>query len=282
MKISDFGNRRNATALLAFLASMLALPALLMAQERFGEINGTATDASGAVLPNVQVTANNTGTGRAFPTTTNSSGQYILRNLEPGRYTIRFELKGFTTQDIADVNLLLGKTLRVDANMSVARAEQTVQVTESAPLIDTTNTTIAQNITAEEFDRLPKARSFQNLAVLSTSVNTGVIEGGIQVNGASGAENNFTVDGISTTSLINGQSRQDAAFEILQEVQIKTGGISAEYGGALGGVISAISKSGGNSFHGDVHYYLSGNKLNAGPNKRLLLSPTDQITTNYL
>ena len=72
------------------------------------------------------------------------------------------------------------------------------------------------------------------------------MEGGIQVNGASGAENNFIVDGISTTSLIQGNSRQNAAFEFLQQVQIKTSGIEAQYGGALGGVISAITKSGGN------------------------------------
>jgi hypothetical protein len=259
----------------------LCLVAFLSAQERFGEINGTATDPSGAVLPNVTVKATNKGTARVVETKTDGSGQYIFRNLDPGRYTVRFEVKGFVTQEIADVNLLLGKTLRVNAPMSVASAEQTVQVTEAAPLIDTTNTTIGANITAEEFNLLPKARSFQNLAVLSTSVNSGAIEGGIQVNGASGAENNFTIDGISTTSLINGQSRQDAAFEILQEVQIKTGGISAEFGGAMGGVISAISKSGGNAFHGDIHYYLSGNKLNAAPVKRLLLSPTDQITTKY-
>ncbi len=152
---------------------------------------------------------------------------------------------------------------------------------ESLPLIDTTNSTMANNISAEQFDKLPKPRSFQNLAVLSTSVNSGVVEGGIQVNGASGAENNFTVDGISTTSLVNGQSRQDAAFEILQEVQIKTGGISAEYGGAMGGVISAITKSGGNAFHGDIHCFLSGNKLNSAPNQRLLLSSRDETKFAY-
>ncbi|MDX1983556.1 MAG: TonB-dependent receptor [Bryobacteraceae bacterium] len=251
------------------------------AQERFSEINGTATDPSGAVLPNVNVTVTNKGTGRVFQTTTGSNGAYLARNLEPGRYTVRFEVAGFTPYEVAEVNLLLGKTLRVDAPMTVARAEQSVQITEAAPLIDTTNTVVAHNLTAEEFDRLPKARSFQNLAVLSTSVNSGEIEGGIQVNGASGAENNFTIDGISTNSLINGQSRQDAVFEILQEVQVKTGGISAEYGGALGGVVSSITKSGGNSFHGDVHYYLSGNSLSAGPRKRLLLSPTDDVTTRY-
>ena len=259
----------------------LCLGVMLSAQERFGEIIGSATDSSGAVLPNVTVKVTNTTSLRFVETTTGATGEYSVRNLDPGRYSVRFTVKGFATHEVAGVELGLGKTLRVNGPLTVASAEQTVVVTDAAPLIDTTNTTMANNITFEQFDRLPKARSFQNLAVLSTSVNSGAIEGGIQVNGASGAENNFTIDGISTTSLINGQSRQDAAFEILQEVQVKTGGISAEYGGAMGGVISAITKSGGNAFHGDVHYYLSGNMLNADPVKRLLLSPTDQITTKY-
>lgn len=265
----------------AFLLLSLITSPFLFAQERFGELNGTALDSSGAVLPNVKVTITNKDTLRVVTTTTNSTGQYVARNLEPGRYSVRFEVAGFQTFEVSELNLLLGKTLKLDANLSVAKAEAAVQVTDAAPLIDVSNTVMANNITATEFDRLPKARSFQNLAALSTSVNTGEIEGGIQVNGASGAENNFTIDGITTNSLINGQSRQDAQFEILQEVQVKTGGISAEYGGALGGVISAITKSGGNAFHGDVHYYLSGNSLSAAPRKRLLLSPSNDTTTAY-
>ncbi|MBL8219441.1 MAG: carboxypeptidase regulatory-like domain-containing protein, partial [Bryobacterales bacterium] len=201
--------RRLRQGLRAYLPYLFCLTMLLCTaawgQERFGEINGTATDPSGAVIPNVTVTVTNKGTGRVFQTQTGSDGRYVARNLEPGRYSVKFEMQGFAAHEAADVSLLLGRTLTVNAPMSVARAEQAVQVTEAAPLIDTTNTTIAQNITAEEFDRLPKARSFQNLAVLSPSVNSGVIEGGIQVNGASGAENNFTIDGISTNSLINGQ-----------------------------------------------------------------------------
>jgi hypothetical protein len=265
----------------ALTLTLLSLAVPAFAQERFGEINGTATDPTGAVLPNAKVTLTNKATQRRFETTTDATGTYYARNLEPGHYSVRFELQGFTTQEIADVNLLLGRTLKVDGKMTVARTETAIEVTEAAPLIDTTNTMVANNITAEEFDRLPKARSFQSLALNSTSVNSGEIEGGIQVNGASGSENNFTIDGISTTSLLNGHSRQDAVFEILGEVQVKTAGISAEYGGALGGVVSAITKSGGNSFHGDVHYYLFGNKLSAGPRKRLLLSPTDDTTTRY-
>ena len=84
-----------------------------------------------------------------------------------------------------------------------------------------------------------------------------------QVNGASGAENAFTVDGVNTNSLIYGSSRQNTVFEYLQEVQVKTGGIAAEYGGALGGVISAVTKSGGNRFTGEAHYYYSGNAISA-------------------
>ncbi|MBK7926357.1 MAG: TonB-dependent receptor [Bryobacterales bacterium] len=268
-------------AVLSLLLILLSSGSVATAQERFSEINGTAMDSSGGVLPGAKVTVTNKVTGRVTETTTTGSGAYQARNLEPGKYVVRFELKGFSVYEVPEVNLLLGKTLTVDAKMTVGTTEQTIQVTDAAPLIDTTNTTMANNITSEEFDRLPKARSFQSLALNSTSVNSGEIEGGIQVNGASGAENNFTIDGISTTSLLNGQSRQDAVFEILQEVQVKTGGISAEYGGALGGVVSGITKSGGNSFHGDIHYYLAGNKISAANRKRLLLSPSNDTTTAY-
>lgn len=282
MKISALTLSKGRCGLAIVLFALFSfLCGSLIAQERFGEITGAATDASGAVLPGVKVLVTNKATDRVLETTTSGSGEYVARNLEPGRYRVRFELKGFTTYEVGDVSLLLGRTLVVNAPMGVAGTEQTVQVTEAAPLIDTTNTTMANNITAEEFDRLPKARSFQSLALTSTSVNSGEIEGGIQVNGASGAENNFTIDGISTNSLLNGHSRQDAVFEILQEVQVKTGGISAEYGGALGGVISAVSRSGGNAFHGDVHYYLAGNSLSAAPRKRLLLSPSNDTTVAY-
>ena len=102
------------------------------------------------------------------------------------------------------------------------------------------------------------------------------------MNGASGAENQFTVDGVATNSLINGQSRQDTVFEYLQEVQVKTVGIPAEYGGALGGVISAVTKSGGNTFRGEGHYYYLGSALGAGPVERLVLSPVDDLTVAYV
>lgn len=277
-----FAMRRNYGVWALCAAGLLLSSMSAPAQERFGTIFGTVLDSTQAVLPGVKVTVTNKDANKTLSTVTGPDGSYLLRELEPGRYSARFERTGFTTAEIQDINLLVGKQLRVDQTMSVGSTTEVVQVTDAAPLIDVSSPKIAHNVTAEEFDKLPKPRSFQALAVTSTSVNSGEIEGGFQVNGASGAENQFTIDGVSTTSLINGKSRQDALFEILQEVQVKTGGVEAEYGGAMGGVISAITKSGGNDFHGEAHYYLSGNKISAGPVKRLLLDPRDERTVSFV
>ncbi len=228
----------------ALLVAMIATPA--GAQERFSGLTGTVTDASGAVLPGATVAITNKETGKVFTAVTGADGVYRVLDLEPGRYSVKVELSGFATTEFPDVNLFLGKTITVDSSLKIGGVSEAISVTAESPLIDTRNTTIAHNVSAEEFERIPKGRTFQNLALSSPSVNAGEVEGGIQVNGASGSENSFTVDGVVTNSLINGASRQDAVFEYLQEVQVKTGGISAEYGGALGGVISAVTKSGGN------------------------------------
>ena len=273
--------RRWALALASVAVAIAATAAPCLAQERFSALTGTLKDDTGAVLPGVTVSITNKQTGKVYTVVTGSDGGYRLLDLEPGRYSVRFELTGFSTAEQPDVNLLLGKTLELSPVMAVGGVNEAITVSGESPLIDARSTTIAHNVTAEEIDRIPKGRSFQNLAISSPSVNAGEVEGGIQVNGASGSENAFTIDGVVTNSLVNGAARQDAVFEYLQEVQVKTGGISAEYGGALGGVISAVTKSGGNTFHGEGHYYFSGSPLNAAPVKRLVLDPRDDVTVNY-
>jgi hypothetical protein len=268
----------------AFLVAFaLALTGLASAQERFGALTGRVTDQQGAAVPGVTVTATNTQSGEVRTYVTNASGQYNAPDLVPGRYTVAFELTGFSKVERPDINVLLGRTFELDAQMRVGAVTEVVQVTaEGSPLVDTRSTLVAHNVTAEEFDRMPKGRSFQSVAMTAPSVNSGIIEGGFQVNGASGSENQFTVDGVATNSLLNGQSRQDTVFEYLQEVQVKTVGIPAEFGGALGGVVSAVTKSGGNTFRGEGHYYYLGSALSAGPVKRLVLSPVDERTVAYI
>lgn len=262
---------------------VLAMSVPAFGQERYGELNGVTTDPSNAILPGVSVTAINKDSGVSYPTTTNGEGIYVIRDLAPGRYSVRFEATGFTALDYSDVIVVAGRVLSLNGEMKLKTTQTAIEVTEAAPLIDTTTTAVGSNVTQEEFFRMPKTRTFQSLASVAPSVNYGdVIEGGWQVNGASGAENNFTVDGMSTNSLIEGQSRENAAFEILDEVQVKTGGIEAQYGGALGGVISAITRSGGNAFHGDVHYYFTGNSVSAGAPQRMLMDPTNLLTISYI
>jgi hypothetical protein len=268
----------------AFLVALaLAFTGIAAAQERFGSLQGKVTDEQGQPVPGVAVTVTDVQSGAARTFVTDANGQYVAPDLNPGRYNVSFELAGFTKVERKDLSVVLGRTFQLDTQMKVGAITETVQVTaQAAPLVDTRSTLIAHNVSAEEFDRLPKTRTFQSIALASPSVNSGDVEGGIQVNGASGAENGFTVDGIVTNSLVNGQSRQNTVFEYLQEVQVKTTGIGAEYGGALGGVVSAVTKSGGNSYRGEAHYYFEGSALAAKPVKRLVLDPATEATFQYI
>jgi len=261
----------------------LVLTGLASAQERFGTLSGRVTDQQGAAVPGVTVTVTNAQSGEPRVYVTDDNGQWVAPDLNPGRYNVAFELTGFARVERSDISVMLGRSFELDAQMRVGQVSETVQVTaEAAPLIDTRSTLIGHNVTAEEFDRLPKGRSFQSIAITAPSVNSGEVEGGFQVNGASGAENSFTVDGIVTNSLVNGQSRQNTVFEYLQEVQVKTSGISAEFGGALGGVVSAVTKSGGNVLRGEGHYFFEGSALRAAPVKRLVLDPIGDQTAFYV
>jgi hypothetical protein len=264
------------------LVLALVLTAHVNAQERFGTLQGRVTDQQGASIPGVTVAVTSLSSGETRTFVTDSNGQFLAADLNPGRYKVSFDLSGFTRVERPDVSVVLGRTFEVNTEMSVAGLTESVQVTGESPLVDNRSTLIAHNVSAEEFDRLPKGRSFQSIALTAPSVNAGEVEGGFQVNGASGAENGFTVDGITTNSLINGQSRQNTVFEYLQEVQVKTSGISAEYGGALGGVISAVTKSGGNVFRGEGHYYYEGSALAVAPVKRLVLEPNAENSAFYI
>jgi len=264
------------------LALALSAASTIRAQEHFGSVAGTVLDESGGALPGTVVVLENRTTSRSVRLVTDRVGTYRALDLEPGRYSVRFELSGFARSEIPDVTVILGKALQVDATLKVGSITEAVQVTaDVAPLIDLRATTVAHNVAAEEFELLPKSRSFQSIAFTAPSVNAGVIEGGFQVNGASGAENSFTVDGVVTSSQLNGRSRQDTAFEYVQEVQVKTAGIPAEYGGAMGGVVSAVTKSGGNAVRGEAHYYYEGSATSAGPVRRLVLSPVDDKTVGF-
>jgi hypothetical protein len=265
------------------LLALVVFIAPLAAQERFGGLSGTVVDPQKLAVPGATVTATNKGTGVARTAVTTADGSFMIPDLVPGRYTVTVELQGFQKATADDVLVVLGKTYQFSPELKPGAVTETVNVTaEAEKQIDLKSVTLAHNITAEELDRIPKARTFQGVAMLAPGVNTGDIEAGFVVHGASGAENAYLVDGVPINSLIDGRSRENTVFEYLQEVQIKTSGINAEYGGALGGVISAVTKSGGNIFSGEGHYYYIGNGLSASPIPRIQLSPIDNQTVFHL
>jgi hypothetical protein len=275
---SEYGKWVGRIILVISMALFLGSTVGLWSQETVGELNGVVKDASGAIVRGATITATNTGTNRVSTFSTREDGSYKASDLEPGRYVVRFTASGFATAEVSDVLVLVGRKTKLDATLKVGQLAEVVTVMGGAAQLDMDSTALGHNVNEEEFDRLPKARSFQALLATSTSVTSGIdqfgnivgLEGGISVNGSSSAENQFFIDGVATNSQLYGQSRQNVQMEFVQEVQTKTGTPEAEYGGALGGVASAITKSGGNQFHGDVHFYFTGNGLGASPVKRLL------------
>jgi hypothetical protein len=280
MRSGSAGKFRRDTIMYLF-PILLLIGSGVRAQERFSSIIGAVYDSSKAALPETKLVFLNRSTERTITAIAGNDGAYHVRDLEPGRYAISAQKAGFTTAEYPDVILLLGKTIHLDFVLSVESIHEEIKVHGAAAMIDMNASAVTHNITSDEFDFMPKARSFQSVALTSPAVNSGDLEGGIQINGASAAENQFMVDGLSTASLISGTSRLNAAFEFLQEVQVKASGLEAEYGGALGGVISAVTRSGGNAFNGELHWYDSGSPFDAAPNLRLTVDPNDNRTARY-
>lgn len=269
--------------LVLILACALVWPVAGHGQERFGTVAGVVTDSQHAAVPGATITIVNETTGATRVTVSGADGRYELTDIEPGKYSLAVELQGFQKVEAHDLRVLLGRRLEFPAVLNVGSVSEVVNVTaDAARQIDLRSVTLAHNVTAEQLDRLPKGRSFQGVALVAPGVNSGDLEAGFTVHGASGAENSFLVDGVPINSLIDGRARGNTIFEYLQEVQVKTSGINAEYGGALGGVISAVTKSGGNTFNGEGHYYYIGNALSGSAVPRIQLSPVDNATVFHL
>ncbi len=266
----------------AFVLTMGLLTGPAHSQERYGDLRGIVSDETGAVIPGISITLTHRDSNRTVSTSTGSYGDYVVSGAEPGSYGMRMELPGFEVAAFPDIDILPGQTLELDARIRISDVATTIEVTEVIPSIRPFGVAVVRNIPEEQFRLLPKTRSFQYLAATAAGVHTGALGGGIQINGATGAENRFLIDGTVTQSLVDGRSRQDVAFEYLDQVQIATSGVAAQYPGALGGIVSAATRSGGNEVHGEVHFFYDGAALTAKPVRRLVLDPVDDHTVGFV
>lgn len=258
---------------IAFLSSILLLVFCFslsaFAQETTGQVQGTVKDPQGAVVPNVTVTIKGVDVGITRTAQTDQDGFYRVQQLPPGTYTVTTTAtSGFITQTKEQVQVALGNATTVDFALGTSvGAVVNVNSSDSGVIVDPTETKAQDNISAREIEALPKGTGFTSLLKTTASVRPEPLGGQFSINGSTGPENSFIVDGQEVqnyaTGLIN--TNNDIPYQSVQEIQVKTSGFEAEFGGATGGVINAVTKSGSNQFHGEFGINFNTQKLNAGP-----------------
>ncbi|MDO8681065.1 MAG: TonB-dependent receptor [Acidobacteriota bacterium] len=239
---------------LRFLALTLLVLSLVStgraAAQTGGTLQGPVIDDQGLALPGVTVTLTNTETGWTRAIVTNSEGWYRAAALSPGTYEIRAELSGFATALRSRVPLTLGQELTVRIELKVATLQETVTVTGTAPLIETTSNTLGTTVSREQLDSLPvPGRTFTALAQTAPGV-TGVGGGGVNAGGQLSRNNSFRIDGVSNENNVLASPRGGLSLEAVREYVVIANQFAAEYGDASGAVISVVTRSGTNNLRG--------------------------------
>ena len=264
------------------LLGILLISGMLTAQTSKAKFIGTVLDNEGAALPGVAIEATSPKLVGRATAITNVDGNYRLLGLPPGTYAIRFSLPGFTTVVRKGIKIGIDETLTLDIALEVSTIEEEITVVGEAPLVDVKSTIKGMTLTKEMFEMLPRGRNFDTLVTAIPGVNDEPYAAGISVDGASGAENMYYMDGMDITNLYGGDRGQSAAFEFVDEVSIKASGYPAEYGGSMGGVVNVITRSGGNEYHGELIGYYSGSKLNSKERDTLRLDLFDVTKAEYI
>ncbi len=255
--------------------ALLLTAAPAIAQEQRGSIEGIVKDSSGAVLPGVTVEARNTTSGGAQTAVSDENGIYRFAALAPGLYDVRASLDSFNPAENKGVRLELGQLLRVNLSLAVKGVQESVQVSAEQPLIDVKQNAKATVVDSTFIDKMPTGRNFPDVVFAAAGAQDEDRAGGIQIDGASGSENRFMIDGLDTTNLQTGVSGKGLRTDFVQEVQVKTSGYNAEYRAATGGVISAVTKSGSNQWHGGASYYFRDADWFGDVRPTLRLNPID-------
>jgi hypothetical protein len=255
--------KKLCVVIIAWIACSIAGRAA--AQDTTGTIAGRIVDAQGLAVPGVTVTA--TGSQGAKTAVTDGEGRFTVPFLTPGPYEVHAELQGFQPVHRREIQVRVGQTVEVPLTIQVGELKETVQVVSSPPTVDTTSTTIGAHLDSATLSRLPVGRRFSDTLYLAPGVSTGGSVGiaNPSIEGSSGLENQYVVDGVNITnggygalgsySIVFGSLGNGTPYDFMQEVQVKTGGYEAEFGQATGGVINVVTKSGSNALKGSAFGY---------------------------
>ncbi len=282
MDLLQMSTHRNSFLFRVFSVVFILMLATgtLQAQQTSGSVVGTVTDNTGAVVSGATVTLTDVDTGDHRTATTNSNGDYQFVNLIPGNYKVDIENTGFKRFIRTNVVVQVQGSTRVDAALELGNVSETVQVTSQAPLLETQQATVGQVVAGRAVTELPlNGRNVFNLLALAPGV---VPQGGTQasnavsgMNGNGFSTGNYQISGgipntgaefIDGAPINNGYINAIAYIPMqdsIQEFRIEANAIGPEFGGTTNGVVTMVTKSGTNSFHGSAWEFLRNTVLNA-------------------
>ncbi|HEX8438825.1 MAG TPA: TonB-dependent receptor [Archangium sp.] len=275
-------NRRFESNQTRVLAAVLALGVCMwmpsaLAQQGTSVLTGTVVDASNKQpVPDVVVTATSPNLQGEQIAVTDATGLYRLSQLPPGVYTLRFEKESFQPYSRDNVSLLLNRTIRYNAELLPDTMSVNVLVVAAPPSVDVGSTRTGISVDKELVNHLAvvrpgskgsAGRSFESLAELAPGATSDAY--GVSLNGTTSPENGFLVDGLSTGNPALGILGTPLSIEFIQEVNVITGGFMPEFGRSTGGVMTAVTKSGSNEFHGSVFGNLAPGGLEGTPTRVL-------------
>src|SRR5579862_8056137 len=260
------------------LASLLAMSVMVYAQGvgSSGDIRGVVRDPSGAVLPNVTVTATDIGTGYQRTMKTDTAGQFHFTGLPPATYDVMAKTEGFATEVRKGVVVGVGRTVTADFAMKPSQVSTVVEVTGEPPAVETTRGSQADSINQQYIADLPiDRRDYLTFTLLMPGVSNATRlasdqdfrvkqtpQSGLSFYGSNGRGNNVTVDGGEVND-DSGGVRLNVSQEAVQEFQINRSNYGADLGGASGASINIVSKSGTNDLHGGLFGFFRNDALDA-------------------
>ena len=228
---------------------------------------GAVTDAGGLVLPGASVVAVNVGTRDTYEATTNAEGDYYIQFVRPGKYEISVTVNGFQTFKATGVDVASNQVVRTNAVMQVGGINESVSVEARAQVLDTDRATVSETISQRAIVELPlSGRNVWSLASTTPGVLGGVTgDIGLNFRGAGQREiqNSLSLDGINSTANLLAATSMRPIADAVTEIQVQTGSTSAEYGSYLGVHINVVTKSGTNTPHGSLFYFLQDDSLDA-------------------
>jgi hypothetical protein len=251
------------------LLAILVLP--VAAQEPTGRIIGTVTDPTGSVVPSAKITVTNVATSTKIETTTGQDGTYQVLLLPPGNYQVSAEARGFRRTLTTDEKLDVDRSLKIDIKLEVGATSEVVQVEANATGVETVNATISEVVTGAQIHNAPlNGRNVMDLAALMPGVIPAVggplnTAGGsaFSIGGARTDSVTFLLDGGVNNNLLNNGLVLNPNPDAVDEFRVQTSNYNAEYGRNAGGIISVVTRSGTNDFHGALYDYVRNSVFNA-------------------